>query len=163
MDYKYIEQLIERYFACETSLQEEQILRSFFAQEDVPANLLEYAEIFRYEVESTKAHLGEDFDKKMMDLVEKENAKTTKVVKMRSRFAPLFKAAAIVAIVLTIGNAAERSISSESVDGMESATAISPYIKRSDISAAIKVKDNSQAETKPVANPADSVLVEKND
>ena len=30
MDYKYIEQLLERYWNCETSLEEEQILRSFF-------------------------------------------------------------------------------------------------------------------------------------
>ena len=30
MDYKYIEQLLERYWNCETSLEEEQILRAFF-------------------------------------------------------------------------------------------------------------------------------------
>ena len=30
MDYKYIEQLIERYWECETSQQEEDILRAFF-------------------------------------------------------------------------------------------------------------------------------------
>ena len=32
MDYKYIEQLLERYWQGETSLQEEAILRSFFSQ-----------------------------------------------------------------------------------------------------------------------------------
>ena len=32
MDYKYIEQLLERYWACETTLEEEQILRAFFLQ-----------------------------------------------------------------------------------------------------------------------------------
>ena len=30
MDYKYIEQLIERYWECETSQQEEDILRACF-------------------------------------------------------------------------------------------------------------------------------------
>ena len=40
MDYKYIEQLLERYWRCETSLQEEEILRLFFSQEEVPADLL---------------------------------------------------------------------------------------------------------------------------
>jgi len=38
MDYKYIEQLLERYWRCETSLQEEEILRLFFSQEEVPAD-----------------------------------------------------------------------------------------------------------------------------
>ena len=37
MDYKYIEQLLERYWKCETSLEEEQILRTFFRQEEIPA------------------------------------------------------------------------------------------------------------------------------
>ena len=32
MDYKYIEQLMERYWNAETSLEEESILRSFFSQ-----------------------------------------------------------------------------------------------------------------------------------
>ena len=34
MDYKYIEQLLERYWEGETTLQEEAILRAFFSQED---------------------------------------------------------------------------------------------------------------------------------
>ena len=32
MNYKYIEQLIERYFAAETSVAEERILRAFFTE-----------------------------------------------------------------------------------------------------------------------------------
>lgn len=40
MDYKYIKQLLERYWRCETSLEEEKILRTFFSQKDVPAELL---------------------------------------------------------------------------------------------------------------------------
>ena len=48
MDYKYIEQLMERYWRCETSLQEEEILRLFFSQGEVPANLLPYKDLFGY-------------------------------------------------------------------------------------------------------------------
>ena len=36
MDYKYIEQLLERYWNCETSTEEEQILRIFFQQKAIP-------------------------------------------------------------------------------------------------------------------------------
>ena len=31
MDYKYIKQLLERYWVCETSLEEEEILRTFLS------------------------------------------------------------------------------------------------------------------------------------
>ena len=40
MDSKYIEQLLERYWQCETSLEEEAQLRTFFMEGDVPGHLL---------------------------------------------------------------------------------------------------------------------------
>jgi len=40
MDYKYITQLLERYWNCTTSLEEEQILKAFFSQDDIPVELL---------------------------------------------------------------------------------------------------------------------------
>ncbi|MBO4662796.1 MAG: pyruvate ferredoxin oxidoreductase [Bacteroidaceae bacterium] len=162
MDYKYIEQLIERYFACETTLQEEQILRSFFSQGNVPSNLSEYADLFRYESSESNIHLGEEFDARMMELVERKSGMKNKVVSIRGKFTPLFKAAAIVAIVLTIGNAAEQSIGNRPSEGFDDVTAINPYIKKDNISAAIKVKDNTQAETKTVVK-SDSLLIENND
>ena len=69
MDYKYIEQLLERYWACETTLQEEQILRTFFQQEDVPAHLMAYKAVFDVQQEQAEPTLGEDFDAKMMELL----------------------------------------------------------------------------------------------
>jgi hypothetical protein len=48
MDYKYIEQLLERYWACETTLQEEAILRAFFSQEEIPEGLRKYQALFTY-------------------------------------------------------------------------------------------------------------------
>lgn len=105
MDYKYIEQLLERYWRCETTLEEEQILRAFFQQSNIPASMQRYQPIFAYEAqEKTSDILGEDFDKKMLSLVGEEAPKA-KVVSIHQRLMPLFKAAAIVAIVLTLGNA----------------------------------------------------------
>ncbi len=109
MDYKYIEQLLERYWNCETSLQEEEILRTFFSQKDVPVCLLKYKDLFCYEQSETKTDvLDDDFDARMMALVEEE-PKPVKVRKMKftQSLMPLFKAAAIVAIFLTLGNAAQ--------------------------------------------------------
>ena len=71
MDYKYIEQLLENYWNCETSTEEEQILRSFFSQKDVPVHLLKYKELFAYAQASSKEELGEDFDSRVLDIIEK--------------------------------------------------------------------------------------------
>ena len=106
MDYKYIEQLLERYFQCETTLKEEDILRTFFSQEDVPVWLMKYKALFSYEAQQD-APLGDDFDERMMSAIEQGEPVKARVVTMAQRLKPLFKAAAIVAIVLTIANAAQ--------------------------------------------------------
>ena len=103
MDYKYIEQLLERYWLCETTLQEEAILRSFFSQDDVPAELLQYKALFT----QPKAELGDDFDARILAKVGQESESKAKIVTLTSRLMPLFRAAAVVAIILTIGNAAQ--------------------------------------------------------
>ena len=54
MDYRYIEQLMERYWEGETTLQEESILRTFFSQPDnleIPENLRRYQDLFRCELQ----------------------------------------------------------------------------------------------------------------
>ena len=105
MDYKYIEQLLERYWECKTTLQEESILRSFFSQEDVPAELRQYQALFDYEQQREDV-LGDDFDARILEMIGEEEPKA-KVVTLTSRLMPLFKAAAVVAIILTLGNAAQ--------------------------------------------------------
>ena len=106
MDYKYIEQLLERYWLCETSLEEEQSLRTFFSQENVPVSLLPYKDLFTYEqtdVEETQ--LGDDFDRRMLEMVGEAAPVKARTISIAQRLKPLFKAAAIVAIILTLGNA----------------------------------------------------------
>ena len=105
MDYKYIEQLLERYWQCETTLQEESILRTFFSQEDVPASLKQYKALF--ELQQEKPELGDDFDARMLAMIGEEEQPKTKVVSITQRLMPLFRAAAVVAIILTLGNAAQ--------------------------------------------------------
>jgi hypothetical protein len=112
MDYKYIEQLMERYWNAETTLEEEEILRAFFSQEDIPAELSQYAPLFAYEhAEKAVDVLGEDFDEKMLQMVgeapRSEERPQAQIISPRERLMPLFKSAAVVAIVLTLGNAAQ--------------------------------------------------------
>ena len=107
MDYKYIEQLLERYWEGETTLQEEAILRAFFSQDDVPANLMRYKALLDCGLQEET--LSDDFDARILDSIGAEGANEpkAKIVTLASRLKPLFKAAAIVAILLTIGNAAQ--------------------------------------------------------
>lgn len=116
MDYKYIEQLLERYWECQTSAAEESILHAFFTQEEVPAHLAQYKSLFEYmEVAEGVEVLGEDFDKKMLKLVGEQDTKgTTAKSEVRAqrtstiyRLRPFFRAAASVAIVVLIGSAAQ--------------------------------------------------------
>ncbi|MCF6347468.1 MAG: hypothetical protein L3J20_04110 [Flavobacteriaceae bacterium] len=53
MELANIEKLIERYENAETSLKEEQMLKEYFQQENVPAHLLEYKAYFNYFSESS--------------------------------------------------------------------------------------------------------------
>ena len=103
MDYKYIEQLLERYFAAETSFEEESILRTFFHQEEIPAHLRQWRALFEAEADEV---LGDDFDARILEMIGEE-PQTVKAceVKLSQRLKPLFKAAAVVAIFLTLGGA----------------------------------------------------------
>jgi len=116
MDYKYIEQLLERYWECQTTLEEEAILRNFFRQEDVPASLLPYRQFFNEQDEMAKEHLDKDFADKMLQLVGEETpvhvCKARRLTFMR-RLRPFYRAAGLIAILLTIGNAAHQSFSED--------------------------------------------------
>ena len=113
MDYKYIEQLLERYWRCETSLQEEEILRLFFSQEEVPTNLVPYKDLFIYEQEQKETDiLGDDFNQKILEKVNEDQPVKARTITMRKRLMPLFKAAAVVAILLTLQNALQETFTS---------------------------------------------------
>ena len=112
MDYKYIEQLMERYWNAETSYEEESILRTFFSQENIPAEM-EYLRAL-FTDEAAGETLGDDFDARMLAMIQDNDVQRddadTKVVKAREvslvqHLKPLFKAAAVVAVILTLGGA----------------------------------------------------------
>jgi hypothetical protein len=118
MDYKYIEQLLERYWDAETSLEEESILRTFFSQKNIPAEMEHLRPLFADDAAGQT--LGDDFDARILQAIGAEAEEplaarqqplaTEQVVKAREvsltqRLMPLFKAAAVIAIILTLGGA----------------------------------------------------------
>ena len=63
---KHIEELLQRYWLCETSVEEEAQLRAFFSQVDVPARWCRYKAWFAYTDECRGEGLGEDFDARVL-------------------------------------------------------------------------------------------------
>jgi len=124
MDYKYIEQLVDSYFRCETTLEEEQILRTFFAQDEqhVPAELRHYRPLFA--AMTQKEQLADNFAQRILALTEDapEGAAATneaphvkaRTVSIAEQLRPLLRAVAVVAVVLTIGQAMNFSASHSS-------------------------------------------------
>lgn len=112
MDFKYIEQLLERYWQCETSLEEEAQLRAFFNGSDIPGHLLRYKDLFVYQQLQQEEHLGEDFDARVLAEIEVPVVKARRMT-LTARFMPLFKAAAVVVVVLSLGNVMQHSFFSD--------------------------------------------------
>ena len=104
-----INSLLERYFNAETTLEEEQTLRDFFSGDDVPAELQQWRALF---VNDECETLGDDFDARIMEAIGRQSTENdaqpvvkARVVSLTQRLMPLFKAAAVVAILLTVGGA----------------------------------------------------------
>lgn len=117
MDYKYIEQLLDSYWKGQTSLEEEKILKAFFSQKDIPAKLKMYQPLFVYaQKEVFQDGLGEDFDQKLLSIIGEEAPVKARTITMTQRLMPLFKAAAVVAIILTLSNAMQMSFNSSNND-----------------------------------------------
>ncbi|WP_315516340.1 pyruvate ferredoxin oxidoreductase [Hoylesella shahii] len=160
MDYKYINQLLERYWNCETSLEEEGILRAFFSQKDVPAELRQYQPLFAYQqLEAKEKHLGADFDNRLLAIIEEDEPIKVKArtITLTQRLKPLFKAAAVVAIFLTLGNAAQESFQTQ----QPSTTGVAGYNKV-EKGASVALRDSAAIDTiKPVGAPAASLNIIK--
>ena len=109
MDYKYIEQLLERYWNCESTVEEEDILRAFFRQKELPAHLQRYRSLFAYQAAQPSVGLSDDFDRRVLAQIERPVVKARRL-SLRSRFMPLFKAAAVMALLFTMGGVIQQSM-----------------------------------------------------
>lgn len=82
MDSKRIEELLQKYWDCETSLEEEQQLQEYFRSEKVPEQLKETAGLFHYfETQRNKA-VDEYFDRKVVTQLKEQPVKKGKMVSL---------------------------------------------------------------------------------
>jgi hypothetical protein len=67
MDFKAREDLLRKYWNCETSLEEEKQLREYFGGDNIPEQLRETASMFRYFEDAKKKSLNDvAFDDRVM-------------------------------------------------------------------------------------------------
>jgi hypothetical protein len=104
MEYNAAKELLEKYWKCETSLQEEDKLRRYFQQQDIPQDLRKYSGMFRYFSSGRGKELDGSFDDRIIRMI--GNRKSG-----RQRFlSSLFKIAAAVLLILSFVVINERVI-----------------------------------------------------
>lgn len=118
MDYKYIEQLIDRYFEGETTLEEEQILKKFFAQEELPEHLRKWQALFIAERDLAAARLDESFHERILALTGEYHVKA-QPISLHVRLRPLYRVAAFLAFAVVMGTAVEYSTGSRTEPAQE--------------------------------------------
>ena len=75
MDSREIENLLEKYWQCETKPAEEEKLRIYFTQtKELPLYLRKYRELFVYQQEERRIRLSEDFDRKILNRIRQQQA-----------------------------------------------------------------------------------------
>lgn len=88
MDSKRIEELLKKYWNCETSLEEEQQLREYFKASQVPDALKETSALFKFFEEQKKKSLNDvSFDGELMAKVNKPQGRMVKLVRSSMRIA----------------------------------------------------------------------------
>ena len=158
-DYKYIEQLLERYWQGETSLEEEQILRAFFSQPQLPAHLASFAPLFTFCKSEAQVCPDERFAGRLERAIPAlAPRRQLRPIRIATRLVPLLKAAASVAVVLTIALAAEQALAPQTAILSPSEGTEAVYV-RSDEAAEVLRSAQPEGDIQTAALAADSLNV----
>lgn len=110
MDSEHLAQLLQRYWQCETTPEEERLLRQYFASHDVPPSLKRCKDWFGYiDRQETDVHLDSDFDRRLMQRLGQYVVKARRRT-LRARLAPLWRGAAAVAVLALLGGVVQHSL-----------------------------------------------------
>ncbi len=96
MDQEKIKELLKKYYSGTTSLEEEQELKIYFTENNVPDSLLPEKELFSYfEYKNDEDIPGQDFEQKLIKNIISEESKTKKRSNIRILYNALRVAASI--------------------------------------------------------------------
>ncbi len=87
MDSKKLEELLQKYWDCETSLEEEKQLQEYFRTEKVPEQWKEAASLFHYFEQQKNKSVNEQFDKTIIGQLKKPKGRVTNLVQTSLRIA----------------------------------------------------------------------------
>ncbi|MCL1943087.1 MAG: hypothetical protein FWF54_06010 [Candidatus Azobacteroides sp.] len=100
MNAREIDILVEKYWDCDTSREEECLLKEFFSQtEEIPDHLIPLKSIFVYQKAQFDVCLNEAFDKKILSLISQEEGKAKKEVSLSQ----VMKIAAVALLCVIVG------------------------------------------------------------
>jgi hypothetical protein len=95
MDYSEIKILLEKYWNCETTLEEESLLQEYLSGSDITEDLKEFAPLFQYYKSQRKVKISEGFEEKVINEIESKEKKGK-----RKYLHIYYKAAAAVILIL---------------------------------------------------------------
>jgi len=72
MDYKEIKALLEKYWNCETSLEEEAQLRQYFSGEEIHEDLKDFKPLFQYFKSESEISVSDGFDEKLIEKIKEK-------------------------------------------------------------------------------------------
>ena len=105
MDSETAKKLLDKYWNCETTLKEEELLRTYFQQNEVPEDIKKFQKLFKFFNEEKRKELTDDFDHRVLDFVKKDK----KGVKQKY-LSHMYKVAAAVLLILSFVVIHERFI-----------------------------------------------------
>lgn len=100
MNSEKIDRLLEKYWNCETSVQEEKELQAFFSGGDLPEELRQYIPLFSYIRDEQSVTLSNGFNERLRNALEGEKRERYITIRI---FRPLLRFAVSVLLVIGMG------------------------------------------------------------
>jgi len=102
MDNSYIHILLEKYWNCETSADQENQLQDYFSGNNVSQDLQKYIPLFSYKNDEKSKCLSKDFDVNLQKAIKSADKKTKKYIIIKI-FAPALRIAVSAMLVAAMG------------------------------------------------------------
>ncbi len=102
MNSEKINSLLEKYWNCETSVQEEKELQTFFSGNSVPEELRQYVPLFSYIKDEQSISLSDGFSERLQNAFGVEGEGKERYITIRI-FRPLLRIAVSVLLVVGMG------------------------------------------------------------
>lgn len=95
-----IHTLLDKYWNCDTSLQEEDELRAYFSDDDMPEEFKQYAPLFSFIREEQSVTLSDSFEERFSDALRTQQRDHYVTIRI---FRPLLRVAVSVMLVIGVG------------------------------------------------------------